>query len=237
MRAPLVLLCFAAIGCNTQFAFYAPTPKGQVARGRAIFVTRGLGAVPYACVDCHTDEPDDPARPSLTPAHSLYDAAARKAWYGGRFKTRAVQGAQECLEKRMGGRRLEGDDQEALQAFLASISPSRRVEPLPDAGLAPAPSTEIAGEELAEARAFLGAEVDVDDGIARGLVLYRRACAGCHDPARSLAPDLITKRFSTDSILAASRGGKGAMPAFGKDRISDEDLADIARFLDFAARP
>src|SRR5262245_52850976 len=107
-----LLLLFGVLlaACDGGFVLYAPTPKGLVARGKELFEARGLGAIPYSCSDCHIDTPEGEGPPSLTPAHTLYDSASRGSWYGGRFKTRVVQGAQLCLTERMKGTPLSGDD-------------------------------------------------------------------------------------------------------------------------------
>lgn len=230
MYRAFVLAALALAGCEAAgFTFYAPTPKGQVARGRQLFYARGMGAVPYACVDCHTDEPEDPATPALTAGHSLYDAAARGSWYGGRFETRVVQGAQLCLTERMQAKKLEGDDLEALQAYLASISPSRKAPPLQEGP--PVASSQISAEELAEVRAELGLEGDGGEEILRGRILFARACESCHNEALHLGPPPKRLARPASDLVALLRAGKGSMPPFGLDRISDGDLRDIAAFL------
>lgn len=216
--------------------YYAPTPSGQVARGRQLFEAQ-LGVTPYACVDCHTDTPEDPENPSLLVGHSLYDAASRPSWYGGKYKTRVLQGAQHCLTTRMNAKPLEGDDAEALQGYLQSISPSRKVPPLA-VTQTESKDAYLSQEELLEAQEALGIEGQIAEGLARGNLLYLRACDRCHNAARRLAPPERELARPLEELQKIVRNGKGTMPGFPKERLSDADLNTIAAYLSWrAAQP
>ena len=235
MRATHVLFLFLGVlGSCTQMTFYAPTPNGFVARGRELFRTSGVGVVPYACVDCHTEFPEESDNPSLLPASSLYDTASRPSWYNGKFKTRAVQGAQYCLTERMKAKPLEGDDLEAMQSFLQSISPSRKAPPLAVTSQE-VPLALVAQEEISAAAIELGVEGPQAEGLARGRLLYLRACERCHDGSRKLGPPMKELARPLEEFSKIVRQGSGAMPAFSVARISTADLNTIAAYLSWAA--
>jgi mono/diheme cytochrome c family protein len=229
----LMSLLGVLVACN-QMSFYAPTPSGFVARGKEIFETPGIGAVPYACVDCHTSEPDEAGNPSLLAASSLYNTASRESWYGGKFKTRALQGAQYCLTERMKAKALDGDDAEALQSFLQSISPARKISPLP-VNQKEAPLALVAQEEINAAAQELGLEGPQADGLARGRLLYLRACEKCHDAGRKIAPPVKELARPIEEFSKIIRNGRGSMPAFSVDKISTADLNTIAAYLSWVA--
>jgi mono/diheme cytochrome c family protein len=229
-----LLILLGSLAACTQLTFYAPTPSGFVARGRELFRTSGIGAVPYACVDCHTDSPEEKDSPSLLPANSLYNTASRTSWYSGKFKTRAVQGAQYCLTERMQAAPLVGDDLEAMQSFLQSISPSRKIPPLA-ASQREAAQVLVAQEEIDAAARELGVEGPQAEGLARGRLLYVRACERCHEGSRKLGPPVKELAKPIEEFSKIVRIGKGSMPAFSIDRISTADLNMIAAYLSWAA--
>jgi cytochrome c553 len=235
MRAThILLLLFGALAACPQMTFYAPTPSGFVARGRDLFRTSGVGAVPYACVDCHTEFPDEPDNPSLLPTSSLHDTASRSSWYNGKFKSRAVEGAQYCLTERMQAKPLTGDDIEAMQSFLQSISPSRKAPPL-TVTQKEAPLALVAQDEISAAAKELGVEGPQAEGLARGRLLYLRACERCHDSSRKLGPPVKELARPIDELTKIVRAGKGAMPGFSLRHLSTTDLNTIAAYLSWAA--
>lgn len=231
MRRLLYLLGVLIASCDANYVFYNPTPQGIVARGKALFETRGLGGVPYSCKDCHPTTPEDPEAPLLTPAHTLYNVASRSSWYGGKLKTRAVQGAQACLVDRMQGKPLEGDDVEAMQAYLGSISPARRTPALHEAKPPKVAPAYLSEEEISEAKLALGVEEGTPEDVTRGYLLYQRACLRCHIEGQGLGPPLRGLSQTPGDFVSLVRSGKGNMPPFGPDRISDQDLYAIAAYL------
>jgi mono/diheme cytochrome c family protein len=234
MRAQYFFFFLVGLLSCAQMTFYAPTPNGFVARGRELFRTAGVGVVPYACVDCHTEFPEEQENPSLLPASSLHDTASRPSWYNGKFKTRAVQGAQYCLTERMKAKPLEGDDLEAMQSFLQSISPSRKA---PALAVAPqeASLALVAQEEISAAAIEMGVEGPQGEGFARGRLLYLRACERCHDGSRKLGPPMKELARPLEELSNIIRYGRGTMPAFSVARISTADLNMIAAYLSWVA--
>ncbi len=71
---------------------------------------------------------------------------------------------------------------------------------------------------------------------ARGAELYRSKCFGCHTPEARLGPSHTAAdfkvRYADDVALAtAVRGGRPPMPAFSKEMLSDQALADIIAYI------
>lgn len=71
----------------------------------------------------------------------------------------------------------------------------------------------------------------------RGRRLFAANCAVCHGAglfggsvgSDNIAPSLM--HASTFVVAEAIRGGPGAMPRFGPDVLSDQDVSDIARYV------
>jgi mono/diheme cytochrome c family protein len=66
----------------------------------------------------------------------------------------------------------------------------------------------------------------------RGRALYQRLCYKCHpNGGPGLGPAINNKPLPELAIRTQIRQGVGAMPAFGPDDVSDDDVAAIARFV------
>jgi ubiquinol-cytochrome c reductase cytochrome c subunit len=79
--------------------------------------------------------------------------------------------------------------------------------------------------------------------ISRGRALYTAECASCHGP--SAGGDAIGGGVSAPSLTEsdprtvgeAVRIGPGAMPVFNETALSDEDVADIAAYIQLLRNP
>lgn len=72
---------------------------------------------------------------------------------------------------------------------------------------------------------------------AAGQAIFQASCNGCHPNANAgIGPALhgqaFMDRYSDNGVLAAViRGGRGGMPAFGPERLSDPDLANLIAYV------
>lgn len=85
------------------------------------------------------------------------------------------------------------------------------------------------GPEAAVAQPVVG-------NAMRGEALFLSKCAGCHLPEARFGPPLNTAdfqaRYAEDADLAfAIRSGREPMPAFTRERLSDQKLADLIAYL------
>jgi mono/diheme cytochrome c family protein len=68
--------------------------------------------------------------------------------------------------------------------------------------------------------------------VARGQELFRKFCYQCHPHgAGGLGPVLNDKPLPQFAIRTQIRKGVGAMPAFGDDWLSDDEVAAIAEYV------
>jgi mono/diheme cytochrome c family protein len=76
-----------------------------------------------------------------------------------------------------------------------------------------------------------GKRVDISDRrVANGQMLYHAYCQKCHPAGEAgLGPSVTAKPGFLTRFQA--RHGLGVMPAFKPDRLSRQDLKDIARYL------
>lgn len=77
-----------------------------------------------------------------------------------------------------------------------------------------------------------------EEALAHGGELWRRNCAACHQLAGEggvLLEDVVIPAMGDVSPLVtaeAIRAGPGAMPAFDEASLSDQDVAELALFID-----
>jgi mono/diheme cytochrome c family protein len=65
-----------------------------------------------------------------------------------------------------------------------------------------------------------------------GRQLFQKLCYKCHPGgAAGLGPALNNKPLPEVAVRTQIRKGVGAMPSFGSDMVSDDDVAALARFV------
>jgi ubiquinol-cytochrome c reductase cytochrome c subunit len=86
--------------------------------------------------------------------------------------------------------------------------------------------------------------IDLDDAdLAEGGSIYRANCQACHNASGSggalsygdAAPKLSAA--TPEQIGAAVRVGPGQMPRFGDDTITDQELDDLTRYVEYLDHP
>ncbi len=68
---------------------------------------------------------------------------------------------------------------------------------------------------------------------------FNASCRACHPDGGGLGPDLkkVASSLSVDAFTKTVRGGKGMMPAFTADKVSDADVAAIWKYFGGSAAP
>jgi ubiquinol-cytochrome c reductase cytochrome c subunit len=79
-------------------------------------------------------------------------------------------------------------------------------------------------------------------GVARGQRLFAENCAACHQivgrggvMAGAFVPTLL--KATPRQIVEAARIGPYVMPKFGEQQLSDDELASIVRYIQYAKHP
>ena len=110
----------------------------------------------------------------------------------------------------------------------------------------PAYSGQALDDLVAYIASFGGPAVPTIDfehaGVARGQKLYTENCAACHQivgrggvMTGAFVPTLL--KATPRQIVEAARIGPYVMPQFGEEQLSDEDLASIVRYVQYAKHP
>ncbi len=227
----------AALAALAIVGLAACGPRPATERGAELFSDSALsssGFNDFSCATCHaaTPTPDAGVLPS---AHTLYDSASRPSYWGG-YLSDFLEATNVCFVFFMRSPdplTADAPKSKALYEYLASISPSETSPALPltivkDVSFLPG------GDE------------------ARGKQVYDGACRVCHGEARTgegkleRASELpaVTATYDEDFpgvpkrllVIEKVRHGQffgvgGNMPLYGKELLSDEDLASLLAFL------
>jgi len=73
-----------------------------------------------------------------------------------------------------------------------------------------------------------------DDSSAGQTLLASIGCAACHGDTgqgTALAPSIVGAAISREAFIAATRNGRGSMPAFSADAVSDDVLVSLHEYL------
>jgi ubiquinol-cytochrome c reductase cytochrome c subunit len=172
-------------------------------------VDQGRELYETGCISCHG--PDgvgiDGRGPSLQGV-----GAASASFYLSTGRMPATSPSQQAVRKPPV---YSPDEIAALVAYVASLGPGPAI-----------PQIDPATGDLAE-----------------GQQLYTANCAACHNSAGSggalgqaiYAPALFDA--TPQQVAEAVRVGPGAMPAFGPQQISDQQLASIVRYVEYLKDP
>lgn len=206
--------------------------SSPASEGRLVFNDPGLGKNGVACADCHATVKNEAKRGDghIRAGHTLAGVAKRPFWRGDRerrFYRNLGDAVGVCVQVFQGGDELGQEDLRALTAYLKRLSKKRRQ---------PALRIETA----------LEADLDYNRPKYRngdptaGRALFYRACHSCHPHGRSGVapsivgldvPDIAKAVREGNGLLRGARKGSAWMPAFGKDRLSNAQVADIAAYV------
>jgi len=205
-------------------------------RGQDIFRDRGFGEIEIACIDCHADFDEALAEEDrIRPGHSILGAHKRAETWNGEFSGAGLQrtaaGAAKCawLYQEKGSSvedALTEDEAAALMAYYAYVSPGNE-PPLLSWDAVTWPGDPDFDAEIFEKE--MEAIADLRGSAPRGETMFARACAPCHD--NGLGPATRIIRRKAGQVPAVVRAGEDTMPFFSRDRLSDQDIADIQEFL------
>lgn len=211
-----------------------PTDRPAVIQGRKLFSSAAVGAHGVACADCHATVEDEANQGDgkLRAGHTLWGVAGRGYWRGDARKAdypnlkKAIDACAQLFQ----GSELSGEDGARLVAFLESISPKR--------GQAP-----VVIQPALEANLDYDRDKYRGGDSRRGREVFFAACHSCHPrggagvgPAISGKPTAeIAKKVREGNGLLRGKKIEGTWHAFyGKDRLADAQVADLAAFLQTA---
>lgn len=185
---------------------------GDVENGKKIFHNSGKSSNGLACITCH-DTAESLADGILRPAHPMTNVLGRPTFWGGTLTTFG-EASDFCAVKYMQIEGLSASDKADLESYVAGFGK----EPQPALVLA-----KRTRKQIADVGKLAG-------DPARGKEIVERSCIQCHSK-KGPAP-AMDQTLSPASIIVIdlSTGGK-FMPFFSADRLSDQQVADVAAYV------
>jgi len=74
-----------------------------------------------------------------------------------------------------------------------------------------------------------GSKNDYQPPFADGALIYRQACADCHEGAHNIAPNLRNQGLTSEKVQRLVRRGKGKMPRF--PNLTGDSLNAVGDFV------
>lgn len=105
----IAVLAAVVLGLLFSFAFAADAPKGDAAKGKAMFSDPKLGTSGKSCNDCHKD------------GKGLEGAADKKEFFKDKKKMTFEQAVNFCVVNGIKGKELKGDDLANMVAHMKTF--------------------------------------------------------------------------------------------------------------------
>lgn len=205
-------------------------------KGQEMFRDQDFGKTGVACIDCHADFDENKTTDGrIRPGHSILGAHARAHAWNGEFTGDALRhtaaGAAKCawqFQERGAGveTALSEEEAAALMAFYEYISPEEQIPMLNWTAVTWPGDPDFEAETFEQALAPI--EKLRGDHL-RGERVYGMACAFCHD--HGIGPAMRILKRKVDHLPAVVRAGEDGMPFFSRDKLTDQDIADIKAFV------
>lgn len=205
-------------------------------RGQEIFRDRDLGEAGVACMDCHADHDESTNTDGrIRAGHPILGAHRRAQTWNGTFSGDALAttaaGAAKCAwQFQARGQSVEtalsAEEAAALMAFYEYVSPADE-PPMLNWTAVTYPGDPDFSEEAFK-RDLETIELLRGDA-ARGEKVFGMACAFCHD--NGLGPALSKLRRKPERVPRTVRAGDETMPFFSRDKLTDQDVADLKAFI------
>ena len=192
--------------------FLSSVFAGDAKRGKKIFQDSGTRSNGLACLTCHTT-PERGLDNILRPGHSMINVLGRPSYWGGLQDT-FEDATSFCAKKYMQVEALSETDMADLRSYAETLGDE----------------TTLSLKLAKRSRRTVSAVTKLQGDIRRGKQISARACQSCHEK-KGPGP-LLEETLSPGQIIVVilSTGGK-IMPFFSTDRLSDQDVADVAVYV------
>ena len=218
----------------------APAGDGTSA-GAKLFTSTSLGKIKSSCASCHSTGGSDSR---IKPGHTLAGVTKRTATWSGMFKGADLEknayGANLCatlFQEKAGG--LKPDEVASLNEYLKSLeaAPGAVTKNLTIAWAAKPPLKKEESVDEKVAKPILKAIMKTPGDVQAGEGVFAKSCANCH----SFKEKIVGPKFTADIageaeiIASAIRFGYSAMPFFAKDKLTDQQVADVVAYIQATA--
>lgn len=219
----------------------AAAPTGNGGAGEKLFISTSLGKVKSSCASCHSVGGKDSR---IKAGHTLAGVTKRTATWNGMYKGADLEknayGGNLCatlFQDKKGG--LKPDEVASLNEYLKSLesAPGAVTKNLTIQWAAKPPLKAEESVDEKVAKPILKAIMKTPGDVQAGEGVFAKSCANCH----SFKEKLVGPKFTADIageaeiIASAIRFGYNAMPFFAKDKLTDQQVADVVAYIQATA--
>jgi mono/diheme cytochrome c family protein len=219
----------------------APAPASGGGAGEKLFKSTSLGKVKSSCATCHSTGGSDSR---IKAGHTLAGVTKRTSTWGGMYKGADLEknayGGNLCatlFQDKKGG--LKPDEVASINEYLKSLeaAPGAMTKNLTIQWAAKPP---LKAEESVDdkiAKPILKAIMKTPGDVAAGEKVFAKACATCHSFKEKVVGPKFTADIAAEAeiVVGAIRFGYNAMPFFAKDKLTDQQVADVVAYIQATA--
>lgn len=213
-------------------------PAGDVSSaGAKLFTSTSIGKVKSSCATCHSaGKPDS----RIKPGHTLAGVTKRTSTWNGMFKGAALEknayGANLCatlFQDKKGG--LSAAEITSMNEYLKSLeeAPGAMTKNLTIQWAAKPPLKQDESVDEKVAKPILKTIMRTRGDAKTGENVFAQSCANCHSFKEKVVGPKFTADIAGEAEIVASaiRFGYNAMPFFAKDKLSDQQVADVVAYI------
>ena len=230
-------------GSSSPAANQAASITGLALAGQKIFYNTKYGNIKDACASCHSDGQAATKDTRLRAAHTLVGITSRQSTWNGAFKGDALlknaYGATMCavMYQHKGddiATAIPKADIDALNAYYDaiknnanSIATNLKIQWITKPAVHEEDKFDVKAANSA-AKAIMMLPGDP----ASGKDPFTHTCAYCHAmKEKQVGPSLSESMKDVQIAVRSVRCGSGAMPFYGKDILTDQQIADVIAYI------
>lgn len=234
----------AGVDAKPAAATSAAPLSGAAAYGQKLYYITTYGKIKVSCSSCHSDGTATTKDDRIRPGHTLAGVTSRTSTWNGQFKGAALQsnayGATMCAVMYL----HKGDemasvmpkaDIDAMNAYFDAIkdNPGATQSNIKIQWVTKPALHEDDKIDQKAADAAAKAIMKLPGDPASGKTIFDRSCAYCHSFTDKKAGPPLKKAMDTPALGAKSvRCGSAAMPFYGKDILTDEQIANVIAYIE-----
>ena len=221
---------------TTETAPAAPAGDAGSA-GAKLFTSTSLGKVKSSCASCHSAGGSDSR---IKAGHTLAGVTKRTSTWNGMYKGTELEknayGANLCatlFQQKKGG--LSATEVSSINEYLKSLeaAPGAMTKNLTIQWAAKPPLKFEESIDEKVAKPILKTIMRTRGDAKTGENVFAQSCANCHSFKEKLVGPKFTADIAGEAEIVASaiRFGYNAMPFFAKDKLSDQQVADVVAYI------
>ena len=222
----------------------AITMNDKAKQGQLLYYNTSLGKVKVACATCHADGTPKTQSTQIFMGHTLAGVTSRTATWNGMYKgvdlKKYAYGGSLCaaiFQKRADiktvDKALSADEVDVLNEYLAAISatPGAMTSNLRIQWVGKPTFSDDPTDPKIAAPA-VKAIMKLPGDPKAGETVFGQSCGTCHSiKDKKIGPPMVKAAKDMNFVAQTVRFGSGDMAFYGKDVLSDQQIADAIAYI------